>query len=169
MEIIKYSAMGLILIATSYVGILLANKYTNRVKELKQMKIALSLFATKIKFTYEPIPQIFQEIAGKTQTITSKIFQLASEKMEEKEAGTAWLEALEIQNNVMNKEDKEVLKGLSNLLGKVDLDGQIREIELVNTFLNTQIEKAEQESKKNVKMYKTLGITAGLAIVVVLI
>ena len=89
--------------------------------------------------------------------------------MQEKEAGVAWLEALEAENNIINREDKEILKGLSNLLGKVDLEGQVSEIELVDNFLNTQIEKAEQDSKKNEKMYKTLGVTAGLAIVVVLI
>ncbi|MFR0823658.1 MAG: hypothetical protein ACLU84_01860 [Clostridia bacterium] len=169
MEIIKYIAMGFILLASSYTGILMAGKYTNRVKELKQMKTALNLFETKVKFTYEPIPKIFQDIAGRTQAMTSRIFKTASEKMQEKEAGVAWLEALEAENNIINREDKEILKGLSNLLGKVDLEGQVSEIELVDNFLNTQIEKAEQDSKKNEKMYKTLGVTAGLAIVVVLI
>lgn len=161
--------MGFILLASSYTGILMAGKYTNRVKELKQMKTALNLFETKVKFTYEPIPKIFQDIAGRTQAMTSRIFKTASEKMQEKEAGVAWLEALEAENNIINREDKEILKGLSNLLGKVDLEGQVSEIELVDNFLNTQIEKAEQDSKKNEKMYKTLGVTAGLAIVVVLI
>ncbi len=169
MEMIKYIAMGFILLASSYTGILIAGKYTNRVKELKQMKTALNLFETKVKFTYEPIPKIFQDIGGRTQGMTARIFKTASEKMQEKEAGVAWIEALEAENNVINREDKEVLKGLSNLLGKVDLEGQVSEIELVDNFLNTQIEKAEQESKKNEKMYKTLGVTAGLAIVVVLI
>lgn len=169
MEIVKYIALGSIFFASSYIGILIAKKYTNRVKELKQMKIALNIFATKVKFTYEPIPKIFQEISNKVEGITSQIFRIAAEKMQEKEAGAAWIEALEVKANMINKEDKEILKGLSNLLGKVDMEGQVSEIELVDTFLNTQIEKAEQESKKNEKLYKTLGVTAGLAIVVVLI
>ena len=32
-----------------------------------------------------------------------------------------------------------------------------------------QIDKAEDERKKNEKLYKTLGITVGLAIVIILI
>ena len=66
-------------------------------------------------------------------------------------------------------EDIEVLKGLSNLLGKVDVQGQINEIEVVENFINMQIEKAEEENRKNKKMYKTLGITVGLAMVIVFI
>ena len=69
----------------------------------------------------------------------------------------------------LKKEDIEVLKGLSNLLGKVDVEGQVSEIELVDNFINTQIEKAEEESKKSEKMYKVLGVTIGLAMVIVLV
>lgn len=47
--------------------------------------------------------------------------------------------------------------------------GQVSEIKLIDNFLDTQIEKAEQDRKKNEKMYKTLGVTVGLAIVVILV
>ena len=49
------------------------------------------------------------------------------------------------------------------------LSGQVNEIKLIDTFLDVQIEKAEQDKRKNEKMYKTLGVTVGLAIVIVLI
>jgi stage III sporulation protein AB len=42
-------------------------------------------------------------------------------------------------------------------------------LELTKSFLNIQISKAEEEKNKNSKLYKTLGITIGLAIVIVLI
>ena len=133
------------------------------------MKTALAIFATKIKLTYEPIPQIFEALGNRENSNISNIFQKASQKMKELPAGQAWLEALTMESTNFTKEDIGVLKNLSNLLGKVDLEGQIREIELVDNFLNQQIEKAEEESKKSEKMYKTLGITAGLAMVIVLI
>jgi stage III sporulation protein AB len=57
---------------------------------------------------------------------------------------------------------------LSKLLGKTNLEGQVREIELTQSFLKKQIEDAEQERQKNEKLYKTLGMTIGLAIVILL-
>ena len=84
-------------------------------------------------------------------------------------AGKAWEEALEESNTNMTKEDIEVLKNLSNLLGKVDIEGQVNEVELVENFLDTQIELAQEEKQRYVKMYKTLGITIGLAVVIILI
>lgn len=169
MQVIKYITLFLLLGSSSYIGILISQKYQNRVRELKEMKSSLAIFETKIKLTYEAIPQIFSKIAEKANSSIAKIFKVASEKMEEKNAGEAWSEALEEVNSNFNKEDIEILKGLSNLLGKVDLEGQVNEIKLVENFLDTQIEKAEQEKQKSAKMYKTLGVTIGLAIVIILI
>lgn len=169
MQIIKYLELILILSASTYIGILISKKYLNRVKDLKEMKNALNIFTTKIKFTYQPIPQIFKEISGKLKPNIANIFLSATNKMENINAGDAWLQALEESNTNMIKEDVETLKTLSNLLGKVDIEGQVSEIGLVETFLDTQIELAEEEKNKYVKMYKTLGVTVGLALVIILI
>lgn len=169
MIIIKYIILISLFVSSSYIGFLLAKRYQNRVRELKEIKTSLAIFATKIKLTYEPIPQIFEELGNKENSNISKLFQTASQKMKELPAGQAWIEALNAESTNLKKEDIEVLKGLSNLLGKVDLEGQIGEIELVDNFINGQIEKAEEESKKSEKMYKALGITAGLAMVIILV
>lgn len=169
MQIIKYITLILILSLTSYIGILISKKYLNRVKDLKEMKNALNMFSTKIKFTYEPIPQTFKEISQKTKPNISNIFKSVCKKMNTENAGKAWEEALEESSTNMTKEDIEVLKNLSNLLGKVDIEGQVNEVELVENFLDTQIELAEEEKQKYVKMYRTLGITIGLAVVIILI
>ena len=169
MQFVKYIELLLLLAATSYIGILISKKYLYRVKELKDMKNALNIFATKINFTYEPIPEIFMEISKKIEANVGNIFYVASKNMDEQNAGTAWVQALENVQTNMNKEDIEVLKGLSNLLGKVDLEGQIGEVKLVENFLDTQINKAEEEKNKYSKLYKSLGITVGLAIVIILL
>lgn len=169
MQIIKYITLIIILASTTYIGVLISKKYLNRVKDLREMKNALNMFSTKIKFTYEPIPQIFKEISEKIKPNIANIFKNVCEKINEKTAGRAWEEALEESNTNMTKEDIEILKNLSNLLGKVDIEGQVNEVELVESFLDTQIELAEEEKKKYVKMYKTLGVTIGLAVVIILI
>lgn len=169
MQIVKIITLLLIFLSSTYIGILISKKYLNRVKDLKEMKNALNIFSTKIKFTYEPIPQIFNEISQKVNKNISNIFYIASCKMGNLNAGEAWVQALEESNTNMQEEDIETLKSLSNLLGKVDMEGQVNEIELVESFLDTQIELAEEDKNKYVKMYKTLGITIGLAVVIMLI
>ena len=155
------------------IGIMIAKKYTSRLNELKEMKKAMHMLETKLKFTYETLPVVFKEIGRNIDKTTGDIFILASENMEYTTAGNSWSEALtqtvnEKRTN-MKKEDIETLKTLSKMLGKTDISGQINQIELVKTFLVNQIQEADTEKRKNDKMYRSLGIVAGLSLVVLLI
>ena len=58
---------------------------------------------------------------------------------------------------------------MANFCGKTDVEGQISEIRITSDFVDTQIKKAEEECKKNEKLYRTLGTIVGLAIVIILI
>ena len=98
-----------------------------------------------------------------------KIFRTASENMKEKSAGGAWGETVDKIETSLTEEDKEIIKNLGRMLGKTDLEGQVSEIKLVQNFLNTQIEIAEEEKQKNEKLYKTLGGVVGLAVIIILV
>ena len=153
---IKFITLLLIFGGTSFIGILVAKKYENRLKELQEIKNALHMLEVKIKFTYDPIPKIFREIESKVNENVGKIFGLASEKMESMPAEEAWNEAIyETSNNLLEK-DKEILKELGKLLGQTDIEGQISQIKLVSDFLDMQIEEANMEKLKNEKLYRTL-------------
>ena len=78
-----------------------------------------------------------------------------------------WNLSVELQNNI-TKEDKEVLKGFGKMLGKLDKNGQLNEINLVNEFIDKQVENAYDIKEKNEKMYKVLGRSVGIAIAIVL-
>ena len=147
----------------------MSKKYSNRVRDLKEIRQALNFFEEKIKFTYEPIPDVFEEISKKMSENIGEIFSNASKKMENTSAGEAWEEAVNNSNTSFTKEDIEILKGLAKMLGRTDIDGQVSEIRLTNKFIDVQIKDAENEKAKNEKLYKTLGATVGLAIVIVLI
>ena len=139
MLIIKLILCSLVLIVSTFIGITIAQKYNNRVKNLKEIKKALNHFKTKIKFTYEPIREILEELIGTVIGETKEIFKIAYEKMETENAGEAWKNAIEMSNVTIKQEDKEVLKSLGKLLGKTDVEGQLSEIELTDSFLDTQI------------------------------
>ena len=123
---------------------------------------------TKIKFTYEPLADIFRQISNNNETNVEKIFGQMANQITYFQTKEVWENCIQEADISINQEDKDILKKLGKLLGQTDVEGQISEIEVTENFLNMQIEKAEEDKKKNQKMYKTLGITIGLVFVIVL-
>ena len=169
MLFIKILLFFFILIASTYVGILVSKKYIYRVSELKEFKNVLNILKTKIRFTYEPLGEIFFEISSNFSTNVSNVLKQASFNMKSINAGKAWTDAIENVNTNILQEDKKVLIMLSKMLGKTDLEGQVTQIEQTSKFLDIQIEHAEKEKLKNEKLYKTLGIIMGAGLVIILI
>ena len=169
MIIIKYIGILLIFIITFLIGYLISKKYSNRVEELKELQIALDILKNKIKYTYEPLKDIFMQMNKILKGNISILFNEVSKNLEKENTEKAFLLAIEDANTNLLKEDLEIIKNLSKILGKTDKEGQVSQIELSETFLKSQIKKAEKEEEKNSKLYKTLGMTVGLVFVIILI
>jgi len=168
MQGIKYILLIAIFGFSTAIGLAISKTYENRVTELKEFKNILNIMKTKIKFTYEPLAEIFKQLANKNETNIEKVFRQMANQMTYNQTRDVWEKCIQEADISINQEDKDVLKKLGKLLGQTDVEGQVSEIEVVGNFLNMQIEKAEEERKKNQKMYKTLGVTIGLIFVIVL-
>lgn len=168
MHVIKYILLIGIFGLSTAIGMLISKSYYNRVVELKELKNILNIMKTKIKFTYEPLAEIFKQIAKDNETNIEKIFAQMANQLSYYPASEVWENCIQEADISIRQEDKDILKKLGKLLGQTDVDGQISEIEVTENFLNMQIEKAEEEKKKNQKMYKTLGVVAGLVFVIIL-
>ena len=158
---VKYLLLiGIFGLSTS-IGFLISKSYQNRVVELKEFKTILNIMKTKIKFTYEPLAEIFKQIAKDNDTEIEKIFGQMANQLSYYQVKEVWENCIQDADISIKQEDKDVLKKLGKLLGQTDVEGQISEIEVTENFLNMQIENAEEEKKKNQKIYKTLGVVAG--------
>ena len=151
------------------IGILISKMYENRVKELRQFKNILNMIKTKIKFTYEPLTEIFNQISQEKSSKIEEIFENMTYKLAFENVKYSWMDAIQEADISITQEDKDILKELGKVLGQTDADSQVNEIEVTESFLNMQIEKAEEARKKNQKMYKTLGVVVGLVFVIILI
>lgn len=168
LTILKMMMLFLVFGICTMLGILKAKSYDARVEELKKMKNALEMMKSKIEFTYAPIKDIFAEVTKVVYSNEENIFQNTASLMDQKGVSQSWNLAVEKEIK-LSKEDRETLRMFGKLLGKTDKAGQINEINVTSQLLDTQIEKAEQEKKKNYKLFKTLGSVVGIGICIILI
>lgn len=162
--------LGLAVIACSMrIGILLSKKYVFRLEELDELKNDFQIIENKIKYTYEPLEEIFLEIAELSSYSLKELFKNAAENLRKKGAQKAWNDEIKCSETSLKKEDKDVLKEFGVMLGKTNKEGQINQIKFVNTLLDRQIEKAKTDKEKNEIVYKKLGLIIGVGIVIILI
>ncbi|MBR1540176.1 MAG: stage III sporulation protein AB [Clostridia bacterium] len=161
MFVVKMVMICLIILICNAIGKIKADSFQQRYLELKKLKRGLGIFRSKLEFTYEPVGEIFEDISRLVYEEEDNIFKRFLENND-------WNLAIENQKN-FEKEDKEVAKGLGKMLGKLDKDGQLNEIYLVDGFIDKQIEEAFEVKQKNEKLYKVLGRSVGLAIAIILI
>lgn len=171
MIFIKYILIFFIFAIFSLIGNLYSKKYSNRLYELEKINGLLNIFKAKIKFTCLTIQEIFNQIYEENKDNIGEIFKNASDYMNEESSKKAWEKSLEnaTKKTNFNEEDITTLKTLGKMLGNTDMAGQVSQIELTEQMLLERIENAKVEKKKNSKLYKTLGITTGLAIAIILI
>ena len=116
MQIVKYLMLFLILLSSSLIGRFLSKRYVYRLQELEEIQNCLNIFKSKIKFTYEPIPEIFVGISNNSNKNISNLFNMAVDKMKTESAGVAWERAVDEFQSNLNEEDRQALKTLSKLL-----------------------------------------------------
>lgn len=169
MKILKIILLTFVMGMCTVLGIIKANKYKLRVIDLQEIKKALNLAITKMRYTYEPLPELFKEISKDLNENIANIFIKAHTYMETLNAGQAWEKSVDESSNNFTNEDINIIKGLSKLLGKTDLEGQLMQIELTIKLIDEQLIEATNLQTKNTKLYKTLGATIGLALMIIFI
>ena len=159
---------------SAFIGYLLANKYSERVKEINDVLLALDIFETKIKYTYDSLSTVFSFIADNLKTKVFRIFYISGEEIKENKndsAGDIFKEVVEEEKIFLSlkRDDIEILKELGVSLGQTDLEGQLKNIRLVRTSFENQLKGAQEEKLKNYKMYRNLGVLTGLVIIIILL
>ncbi len=132
------------------------------------MKNNLQIIENKIKYTYEPLEEIFIDISEISSSNISMIFKKAASNIKKSGTEIAWKESLKETETALTKEDKSMIEEFSTLLGKTNKEGQINQIKYVINLLDIQIEKARIEREKNEKIYKKLGLILGIGLVIII-
>lgn len=158
-----------IIICSMRIGMLLSKKYKFRLDELDEFKNEFKIIENKIKYTYQPLEEIFSEIAEISTYEVKAFFKSVADHIKVKGAEFAWKENIQSAELSIKKEDREVLKEFGTLLGKINKEGQLNQINFINELLDRQIDKAKLEREKNETMYQKLGVIFGIGLVIVLI
>lgn len=171
--ILKFGGCIFILISSIALGIYYSFKTEYRMNDLVEMKKALILFMAEIKFNLSPLAEAMSNVSAKVNSPAGKIFKDFSERL-----GDCDINAEELWKNVLlenlkysyfENEDIENFISFGKALGYLDVKQQSSNIEVVLSYIELKISELFEKSKRDKKMYGSLGLFGGIVVMVVLI
>lgn len=169
MLIFKIVVSGLIVVICTLIGFKKSERYKSREYILREAIMLFEGLKNEIKYTLTPIPNAIEALRVNMKTSFKNVLGAVSiELLKHNTSGeTVALEIAKLQE--LTEYDRQVISNGINALGKTDVEGQMGNINLTCTTLNTLLEDSIEAKKKNSKLYKTIGIATGLMIVIVFI
>lgn len=164
--VIKLLGSVLVIGASFSVGYYMSKSLGRRRKFLNSFIVFLNSLAINIKYNSEDIYTLVARCAD------SKELQSLCIKLDySKSFYSLW------QGGVLtipkayslNKKDIELLMEFGSQLGKTDVDGQLKHIELYKIMFLKQLADAEEQVSQKSRLYKTMGFFIGTAAALIMI
>jgi len=170
---IRVIGAAMVCISSTIVGYYLSMRNDFRAADLREFKRALAILKSEIEYSLNILPFACDNIASKTQGEVSRFFQVVAARLSDDDGvvvAQVWQEKVDndLRNSHLIAEDAEQIAQLGKTLGYLDPELQLRGIDILNEYLDKNIETAEAAAGKNKRMLRSLGFICGLVVVVVL-
>ncbi|MDN5346880.1 MAG: stage sporulation protein [Clostridia bacterium] len=169
---LKLLGSGLVIFGCGMLGLSLAQGYRLRPLHLRNLQSALKMLETEIEYAATPLPEALAKIAGLADAPATTFFSQAAAALREEPGRPVletWQQALKFlaAEGSLTAADLNILKSLGQTLGASDREDQLKNIELARLQLQEQEKQAEEEEKRQGRMWRTLGFLLGAALVLV--
>ncbi len=163
----------LIMIGSVCVGIWLRTQYLYRLQTTKDIQCGISLLKGEIQYGRVPLPEACLSVALRLHGNSRLFFQTVSERLQER-GGTVekvWRESIEnvFGRRLLGAGDYEEFIRLGNTLGNLDVELQVRAMELCMKRLEESISCYEKEKNNQTKLYPVVGTFGGFLLCLVLL
>jgi stage III sporulation protein AB len=167
---IKAVLLSLVLAASFAVGIFFKNALATRVLILRQMRYALEEIELLIKYKNSPLREIFLTLSGDTRLRDLTFIPKTLEYMETESFSDSYKKAVtEYQGLGLSLRDREIIGGIGQILGVADSESQVAGLALYRAELESAFNTAYDEYQKKSKLFSSLGLLAGVFLVIILI
>lgn len=169
---IKLFGALLILSSGSSIGWIMANMYSSRVKELKELQLALSILETEISYGRTILPEALKQTAAILSQSLADLFYKTGEELKDSKKQSfdeIWLNRIEKykSKSYLLKEDLEILKNWGHQLGCSDLENQINVNQLAIKRLEQHEKIASEIARKKVKVLRYAGVLISLMLIII--
>ncbi len=151
-------------------GFLQSDRLDRRVKFLQQYISFINDINIKIHYSMEPIEKIIKE-CNNSKTLSAFISSIMKQMQKGQTFAKAWENSLMVlkNENALKQQDLNLIEKFGLGLGTSDINGQEAHCKLSLSLANEQLKIAREEKQKKGKLYRTLGISCGICVALLMI
>lgn len=168
---IKIIGAILLVGGASLMGIFASEGIRARARSLAGFEQVLGMMAREIGEYLSPLPELMRRIAEITSPPLSDFFRACSEetmKRNDMPFSLIWSKNLTRAPSLyLAPQEREELLALGNVLGRYSAEEQKKSIEHAARRISALRGEAEGEVRRLAKLYAKLGVTCGIAVVIV--
>ncbi len=165
--------LGVALVAAGCVaaGCSAAASLSARTRDLGEAEQILEAVARELEWSLVPLPVALQRAAAGSARAQKWLGPLAERiaSAEEQSFQNLWDEALRTSGLALTGEDCAVLQRLGTVLGRYDAASQCQALAAAGARLHSLREEAAARQKALSHLYRTLGLTVGALLMVLLL
>ena len=142
-----------------------------RARILNGLLTAVELMKNEISSHLTPLPEVCKLASLTAPSPLSGFFSRLSRDLQDPEAGTVqqlMRRNLDRYDLLLRAPERQTLLDLGAALGRYDVEGQLRALDLAGKRLEGFAGQAQSEQKQRAKACGVLGVCAGLALVILL-
>lgn len=170
----EFSLYILIFMTSSLLGYLKALNYTQRESELKELVQALISLESEMQYRRDTLLVCINRVCQNKENSATLFFSILYDKLfssNENNFFKAWCASVDkgYKHRSLTSSDVMIVKDIGLDLGKSDIQSQGRLFARQYQLLDAQILQAQEDCRTKGKMYKSLGISIGIVMVIILI
>ena len=168
---IKWIGAIFVLAACGGFGFQIAAAQRKEVRTLRQLIRILDFAECELQYRLTPLPELCRKASQECSGPLNALFLCLCKELEEQISPnvSSCMRASIAFTEQLPKQTAEVLALLGESLGKFDLNGQLRGLASVRAECNRRLDALAENQDVRLRSYKTLGLCAGAALVILFI
>ncbi len=152
-------------------GISRAAQLYKTARQLRELNTAVEMISCEMNYTLLPLPELYHGVGDRLNGAVSQFFRLLGNQLEQGiPRARAARRAMELTTHLCLPNDaKMALLELCETLGRYDMDGENRMLRLSGQRIAAALERCEAEKRPLARSCAALGISAGIALAILML
>lgn len=168
-----YKLVGgtLIIVSCAGFGFSIASAFRREIRILRQIVDMTLYMENELSYRMTPLPELCRKVGKRTGGVVRDVLTLLAEEMERQsfpDAPSCMHHILSVHTTLPRSAER-IFARFGTSLGEYDLSGQLKGLEAIRDSCLSTLLKLEQNRENRLRSYQTLGLCAGVAIVILFI